>query len=278
MDQILAKVKGLRKISYFKLVSNQSLFDVIAVNLDTCIPYNPDHNLDEDTWFKIEEFSQKEFCIEFLKQDFDSKDYDDLTKGNFSKIAYLFSVQGDDFYFQKITPSLFVKRKTLIFGEVAELEKSQTRLVINPLPDAVYFKAADTLIFRNLATISSIFTGIDELYKEATNEEVEQFLAEPFIELTDDYNLNKVSKPNRKRIGLAMATLEAMSDDDKTNMLDYIDGYCGEQRLIFDRENRKFEISTDDELKILLYGIEQRFYTTPFSHEKRLANSVQTLS
>ncbi|WP_421326112.1 ATP F0F1 synthase synthase [Aeromonas veronii] len=278
MDQILAKVKGLRKNPYFKLVSNQSLFDVIAVNLDTCIPYNPDHNLDEDTWFKIEEFSQKEFCIELLKQDFDSKDYDDLTKGNFSKIAYLFSVQGDDFYFQKITPSLFVKRKTLIFGEFAELEQSQTRLVINALPDAVYFKAADALIFRNLATISSIFTGIDELYKEATNEEVEQFLAEPFIELTDDYNLNKVSKPNRKRIGLAMATLEAMSDDYKTNMLDYIDGYCGEQRLIFDRENRKFEISTDDELKILLYGIEQRFYTTPFSHEKRLANSVQTLS
>ena len=116
MDQILAKVKGLRKNPYFKLVSNQSLFDVVAVNLDTCIPYNPDHNLDEDAWFKIEEFSQKEFCIEFLKQDFDSKDYDDLTKGNFSKIAYLFSVQGDDFYFQKITPSLFVNRKTLFFG------------------------------------------------------------------------------------------------------------------------------------------------------------------
>ena len=277
MDQILAKVKGLRKNPYFKLVSDRSLFDVIAVNLDTCIPYNPGHNLDEDAWFKIEEFGQKDFCIELLKKDFDSKDYDNLVKNNFSKIAYLFSVQGDDFYFQKITPSLFVKRKTLIFGEVAELEQSQTRLVINPLPDAVYFKAADTLIFRNLATISSIFTGIDELYKEATNEEVEQFLDEPFIELTDDYNLNKVSKPNRKRIGLAMATLEAMSDDDKTNILDYIDGYCGEQRLTFDRENQKFEISNDDELKILLYGIEQRFYTTPFSHEKRIANSVQPI-
>lgn len=277
MDQILAKVKGLRKNPYFKLVSDRSLFDVIAVNLDTCIPYNPDHNLDEDAWFKIEEFGQKDFCIELLKKDFDSKDYDNLVKNNFSKIAYLFSVQGDDFYFQKITPSLFVKRKTLIFGEVAELEQSQTRLVINSLPDAVYFKAADTLIFRNLTTISSIFTGIDELYKEATNEEVEQFLAEPFIELTDDYNLDKVSKPNRKRIGLAMATLEAMSDDDKTNILDYIDGYCGEQRLTFDRENQKFEISNDDELKILLYGIEQRFYTTPFSHEKRIANSVQPI-
>ncbi|WP_421197512.1 ATP F0F1 synthase synthase [Aeromonas enteropelogenes] len=278
MDHILARVKGLRKKPYFKMVSDQSLFDIAAINLDACIPYNPDHNLDEDAWFKIEGFSHQGFCLDLLKQDFDSKDYNDLTKDNFSKIAFLFAVQGDDFYFQKITPSLFVKRKTLTFGEVAVLEQSQTRLVINSLPDAVYFKAADTLIFRNLATISSIFTGIDELYKEATNEEVKQFLDKPFIALSDDYSQDKVSKPNRKRIGLAIATLDAMSDDDKTHMLDYIDGYCGEQRLTFDRENKKFEISNDDELKILLYGIEQRFYTTPFSHEKRLANSVQTLS
>ncbi|MHA4875789.1 hypothetical protein, partial [Enterococcus faecium] len=76
----------------------------------------------------------------------DSKDYNDLTKDNFSKTAFLFAVQGDDFYFQKITPSLFVKRKTLVFGEIAKLEQNQTRLVINSLPDAVYFKAADTLI------------------------------------------------------------------------------------------------------------------------------------
>ncbi|WP_232369580.1 MULTISPECIES: ATP F0F1 synthase synthase [unclassified Alteromonas] len=211
-----------------------------------------------------------------MKKKFDSKDYHDLTKANFSKIAYLFAVQGDDFYFQKITPSLFVKRKTLVFGETAELEKSQTRLVINVLPDAVYFKAADTLIFKSLATISSIFKGIDELYKEATKEEVEQFLDESFIELSNNYSIEKVSKPNRKRIGLAMKTLEGMSAGDKTNMLEYIDGYC-EQRLKFDQQNQKFEISTDEDLKLLVYGIEQRFYTTPFGKEKRLANSVQAI-
>ncbi|WP_429211958.1 hypothetical protein [Aeromonas veronii] len=277
MNHVLAHIKTRTKKRIFKLISDQSLFDVVTVDLNTCVPYNPDHNLDEDSWFKLEGFSQKAFCIELLKKDFNSKDYFDLTKGNFSKIAYLFAVQGDDFYFQKITPSLFVKRKTIVFGEAAELEKSQTRLVINTLPDAVYFKVSDTLIFKNLATISSIFKGIDELYKEATKEEVEQFLDESFIELTNDYNVETVSKPNRKRIGLAMATLEVMSADDKANMLDYIDGYCGEQKLKFDKANQKFEISNDDELKLLLYGIEQRFYTTPFGQEKRLANSVVTL-
>lgn len=273
MDQILARVKGLRKKPYFKLVSDQSLFDVVAVDLNACVPYNPDHNLDEDAWFKIEQLSHKAFCIDLLKQAFDSKDFDDLSKDQFPKIAYVFSVQGNDFYFQKITPGLFVKRKTLVFGEVATLEKSQTRLVINALPDAVFFKAADTLIFRNLATISSIFTGIDELYKEATKEEVEQFLDESFIETSNGYSVEKVSKPNRKRIGLAMKTLDGMSADDKTNMLGYIDGYC-EQKLKFDQANQKFEISNDEDLKLLVYGIEQRFYTTPFGQERRLANSV----
>lgn len=277
MDHILAHIKTRAKKRIFKLVSDQSLFDAVTADVTACVPYNPDHNLDEDSWFKIQGFSNQAFCIDLLQKVYDSKDYDDLTKDNFSKITYLFSVQGDDFFFQKITPSLFVKRKTLVFGEAAELEKSQTRLVINALPDAVYFKAADTLIFKSLATISSIFKGIDELYKEATKEEVEQFLDKSFIELSNDYNVETVSKPNRKRIGLAMATLEAMSDDDKTNMLDYIDGYCGEQKLRFDKENQKFEISNDDELKLLLYGIEQRFYTTPFGHEKRCANSVTTM-
>lgn len=276
MDHILAHIKTREKKRIFKLVSDQSLFDSVVVDLNACIPYNPDHNLDEDSWFKIEGFSNQAFCIDLLNKDYDSKDYNDLTKNNFSKISYLFSVQGDNFYFQKITPRLFVKRKTLVFGESAELEKSQTRLVINALPDALYFKTENTLIFKSLATISSIFKGIDELYKEATKEEVEQFLEESFIETSNDYSVDKVSKPNRKRIGLAMKTLGGMPADDKKNMLEYIGGYC-EKKLNYDQQNQKFEISTDEELKLLVYGIEQRFYTTPFGKEKRCANSVTTM-
>ena len=39
-----------------------------------------------------------------------------------------------------------------------------------------------------------------------------------------------------------------------------------------------FEVGSENELKMLLYGIEQRFYTTPVGGEKRLANSVITLN
>ncbi|HAU1200063.1 TPA: ATP F0F1 synthase synthase [Legionella pneumophila] len=276
MDHILAKVKGREKKKYFKLISDKGLYDVLTIDLSTCVPYDPDHNLDEDSWFKIEQFGQQPFCIDLLNRDFDSKDYDDLKKNQFIHIAYLFSVQGEDFYFQKITPSLFLKRKTIVFGEAAKVEDSESRLVINRIPDAVYYKASDSLIFRNLATISSIFRGIDELYKEATCEEVKRFLDESFIELKNAYSVNNVSKTNRKRIGLAMATLKAMSTDDKSTMLSYIDEYCKE-KLKFDQDSQKFSISTDNDLKLLLYGIEQRFYTTPLGQERRLANSIQLL-
>jgi hypothetical protein len=278
MDQILAgvKVKGNGKKQHFKLISNESLFDAVEIDLSSCVVYNPDHNLDEYSFFKIEKFSQQVFCIDLVKNYFDSKDYDDLTKDQFSQIAYLFSVQGENFYFQKITPRLFIKRKTLVFGETAQLEESDNRLVVNPTPDAVYFKELDTLIFRDLATISSIFKGIDELYKEATNDEVKNFLAESFIKLGDNYNPSSVSKPNRKRIGLAMVTLQTMPAGNRASIFSYIDDYC-KQKLIFDEQNQKFEISTDDGLKFLLYGIEQRFYTTPFGLERRLANSVQVM-
>ncbi|HGJ5856404.1 ATP F0F1 synthase synthase [Arsenophonus nasoniae] len=277
MDHVLVRVKGLRKKPYRKLISDYTLFETVDVNVSSCIPYNPEHNLDEDTWFKVDQFSQQPFSLDIFNQAFDSKDYDDATKDHFSKISYIISFQDQGFYFQKITPALFIRKKMIAFGESAEIEESENRLVINTTPDAVYIEDSDTLIFRNLATISSIFPGIDMLYKEATKEEVEHFLSEPFIELNNKYDAEKVSKPNRKHVALAMVTLATMSAEDKINMLTYIDGYC-DQKLTFDQVNNKFELSTDDELKLLLYGIEQRFYTTPFGHEKRLANSVQTLN
>lgn len=277
MDYVLARVKRLIKKPFLKAVSDHTLYENTNVSLAACVPYSPDHNLDEDSWFKIEQFSQQEFCIELLKSDFDSKDYDDLNKKQFPNIAYLLAIQGDDFYFQKVTSSLFIKKKIIGFGEVAAIEEANNRLVINDHPDAIYFKESDTLVFRNLAAISSIFKGIDALYREATQQETESFLQSGFIDLKDNYDASKVSKPNRKRIALAMDSLEKMSAKDKVDILAYIDDYC-EQKLKFDKETKQFEISTDDELKLLLYGIEQRFYTTLFGKEKRQANSVQPMS
>lgn len=274
MDYVFSKIKGREKKLVYKLLSNCTLFEPVEVNTENCPNYDPDHNLDDDSWFKIEDFSQKSFFPSLLGGHFDPKDYDNLKKIQFHRIAFIFSKQGEDFYFQKVSPSFFVSKKTIAFGEIAELESKSNRLIVKSTPDAVYFKTIDVMVFRNLATISSIFKGIDILFKDATNEDVEKFLSEPFIEIKGDYCQEKVSKPNRKRIALAMDTLSKMSEAERSSVLSYINEYC-EDKLEIDAKQEKVKISKDDDLKFLLYGIEQRFYTTPFGNEKRLANSVQ---
>lgn len=274
MNFVLGKIKSLRKKPFRKIISDYALFETIELSHAAKISYNPDQNLDEECWFKIEQFSKKDFCIDLLKTPIDSKDHSELAKNEFEKISYITSIQDLDVYFQKLSPSLFIKRKTITFGEVAQIEEGSTRIIVNKQPDAIYLSASDTLVFKSLAVISSIFKGIDTLYREATDEEVTEFLKSKFIALSPEYNSEKVSIPNRKRISLALETLEKISLDDRKNLHLYIDEYC-KDKISFDKKSERFEITTDDDLKLLLYGIEQRFYTTPFGSEKRIANSIQ---
>ena len=274
MDHVIAKVKRLRKETHFKLISDVTLFEAVKLDPKLCVTYKTDHNLDEDAWFIVKDFSGQDYCPDFVKKDIDIKNYNDLPKKRFADITYLCAIQGDDLYFQKVTPSLFLRQKTIFFGDAAVVEDDKQRLVVNSQPDAIYMAAIDTLAFKSLATISSIFPGIDELYKEATQEEVRQFLKEPFIKLTNGFDAEKVSKPNRKRIALALETLAALPAQDKQAMILYINAYC-QNSLTLDEKTGLFEIPGDGELKLLVYGIEQRFYTTQIGQEKRIANSVQ---
>ncbi|BDQ38766.1 hypothetical protein SYK_31260 [Pseudodesulfovibrio nedwellii] len=276
MNHLIARIRTRKKERLFKLLSDQeNVFDLDVENL-SLVDYDVDHNLDEESWFKVEEFSQKDYFLEYVGRAFVAAEYNDLKKEEFTKIAFLCSVQGGNFFFQKVSPSTYLTKKFIGFGDVACLETSDTRLYVNQYPDAVYLAEEDVLVFKKLATISSIFPGIDTIYKEATNDEVQEFLNKDFIELRDGFNLDKVSKPNRARIALALNSLGDMKPDDQKSMLNYIHGYSDE-RLEYDQDNKIFSIQTDEQLKLLLYGIEERFYTTPIGQQKRLANSVQSL-
>lgn len=272
MNYVLAKVSK----NFYKLISDKTLFNDIEFNKGLFVEFNPDHNLDEECWFKIEEFSKKDYCLDILKNEFNSKEYNEIDKKGFDKIKLVISIQNGNFFIQKINPSFFIKKKFFTFGEIAELKENSNILVVNSQPDAVYFKEKDVLIFKKITVISSIFKGIDSLYKEATEDDVKSFLENNFIELIDDFSSEKVSKPNRKRIAMALDSWSGFNDTEKNQIISYVSEYCPNS-LIFDDSKGAFEIATDEQLKVLLYGIEQRYYTTLIKNEKRLANSIVKL-
>lgn len=130
--------------------------------------------------------------MDILKNNFDATAYSNLSKKLYRKIAYVISVQEDEdgneiYIFQNVTSSLLLsKQKFISFGtfpdiavagftntDQASLVNNENILVLKELPDCYYVKAEDKLYFRNLSSITSIFEGINELYNEATDDEVQ---------------------------------------------------------------------------------------------------------
>ncbi len=278
MIYICAKIKQKEPDKLRRMLSTDELvfppFDPLAIS---SIPYSSNTILDDDDWFYIDSVRESKFTIEIIKESYSTVDFRQLTQAEFALIDYLFMMDDDKRFirFQNISKArLIAKKKITFIGDGFAYNPNCAEIVINEQPDAVYDKNEDRLYFRKIASITSIFNGIDSLYREATQEDVDRFFSNEFIRPKGEYSADKVKTANRKRIALAIDTLSNLGDDDRNSIFSYIGDYCPELKT----SDNSFEIGSEEELKMLLFGIEQRFYTTPIGDEKRLANSIISLS
>lgn len=273
MNHLVAKIKDKKDDVYKKVLSGEAIYKT-PEGLSGAKKYDPGYHLEDDEWFMIEGFSETQFCIEFLKTPFSSVDYSLLSSADPKNIEYLCSYQNqNEYYFQRVLKSNILTRRSICFGDEIKMEEARKSILLNEVPDALYMKNKDILYFRKLETIAPIFNGIDMLYREATKEETIEFFDNEFITPSEKYRADEVGKANRKRIAMVMDTLKRFNKADKRKVLDYTHMYYPALKY----EQGKFNVSTDEELKYLLWGIEQRYYTTPITREKRVANSVSRL-
>lgn len=274
MNCLLAKIKtGTRNAIFRKLISGEEIY-TLPGNLGDAVDYDPATLLSEDECYKIEAFSETPYYLEMLSSDFSSVNYDNLSKDEFSKIDYLCSFQDNIYYFQNISRSSLQPKKVVLFGDAYKYVPDGLFINVNKVADAIYQKDRDTLYFTSLSRITAIFKNIGNLYREATDEETQNFLNSEFICCSDSFDSSHVKTANRKRIALAMDTLNGYSESDKRKIFKYIAKYSN----IYDSAHNIFNIGNEEELKHLLWGIEQRFYTTVVGNEKRAANSIISLS
>lgn len=274
MDHTIVKIRTReRHNKYRKLLSDIKLY-MLPDNIENTVPYSPDHNLDEDDWFVIKEFSEKDYCLPFLKDEFTSISYGVLQKDEFEKIDYLCYIEDNGrYFFQKVSKSALLSKKRITLGDMVKYSDSSSEIIIQKEPDAIYLKEKDCLYFRKLEAIAGIFKGIDTLYREATEEETEKFLGQKFIEL-EGFTAKHVKQANRKRIAMVGDMLGKMEKKKKRIILDSFKEYCPELLT----EKGRLKVSSENDLKLVLYGLDQRFYTTPDGEEKRIANSIIRIS
>jgi hypothetical protein len=271
MNHLLAKTKG-KKGDFLTVLSGKTFFST-PKDLGNVKPYSPTYKLEEEEWYAIEKFSEQEFCIDFLKKKFIAVEYMQIEPKKYNDIQYLCAVQDSKYFFQKITAGQLVKKKFISLSADITFIENEPIIVITNYSDAIYDNQDDILYFKNLSTVQSIFQGIEELFREATQKETEEFLENDFMKLGDGYNADAVKKANRKRITLALKALNSYNKKEKKEMITYIQEYC--KKIVF--KNNAFEIKTEEDLKEIIYGIEQRYYTTRFGLHKRIVNSYEDI-
>ena len=272
MNWVLANVKIEKKEFYrIMLGADISIYDSLDTMLADTEQYNPATILNEGQWYRLDSFSSLSYMLDEFRIEKETVDYDRITGKEFEQIQYICIKQDQYLCFQMIYKARKLKNKIFLFsGDQSEYRDASPMIIIEECPDAIYDYRKDTLYFKNISRISRIFLGIGDLYREATQEEVQQFLSSECIELGKDFNTTKVGLLNRKRIAIAVDTLNSMDEKDRATVFDYIDEYCPGMR----NEKGKFSIASDNDLKLFLYGVDQRFYTTIVGNEKRIANSV----
>ena len=272
MNHLLARIKG-RNAEFLKVMSDErDLFDM--PDLSDKQAYSPSYKLEDGEWYKLDHFLSRGYENSLIGITFDSTVYNQITKQQYSKINYLCSKQGDFYLFQKMSSTRLLYKKWFYISGAPKLEIDKPIIILNSFVDAVYDINDDSLYFRNIAKVKSMFKGIEELYREATQVEVDTFLEHDFISLDGTFTSNNVKTANRKRIAMVIDTLNQFTQDDKQQIFQYIRSYCEDVPV----DGDTFFVSTEDHLKKILYGIEQRYYTTPLGNEKRLANSILKLT
>lgn len=183
-------------------------------------------------------------------------------------IYFVYRKSGSDWLIvEKVYSASKFSKKFISFSEQPEIF-NKPLIILNERPDALYNTNTNTLYFKKLIGLETIFNNINSLFKEATESEITEFLKLDSLSVHQDFDLSKVSITTSKLLASALLTYESHSDDTKEELLRYLD----DLKLPKDKDN-KFIIKDDKDLRNYIYALQERYFKTKATKEERLAKS-----
>lgn len=147
MNYLLARIRD-RRNGMRCVLTNQKIYKP-PDTLDSAVPYAPDDSLENGEWFYLDNFSQREYCLDILKTPINGAAYAAIADDEFNIISFLCSSQDDGLiYFQRVAKTQLLRQKRIVFGADVKYEENSKEIVINTVPDAIYRPADDRLFFQ----------------------------------------------------------------------------------------------------------------------------------
>lgn len=275
MGIFIAKLMGDNEHLY-KLVDQVENNDYCNINLDDAIVYDSNNNMAHQ-WFKMNDFSASGACLPILTNHFEAADLESLEMAQYSDIEFIAFYDGENFYIQKTPKSSYIKKKWFSFnGDSVNYETDTSVIFISPIPNCIYNRSSNILYFMDISKAYAVFGNLKVNYRDATNGEVANFLNSDMI-VTDGFDASKVGLSNRKRIASVLTLYNDYNEEQKTTLKNYIkDKVCNNIR--YDDNSHKFIIADDKQLRLLLYGIQQRFFVPPLAEDGDVKVATNTTS
>lgn len=255
---------------------------VYNANTENQTPYTPTHRLDRDEneWFYIENFSKSDLNTPIAKiggidlkiEELFKRPAELLQSGatDYPDITWLITKQGESYYFQKVLPSSRIEHRTILtfaVGNPKIKEMSNSVEVRREFPDIIYDSHADRLLFKDLSRAKEIYKGLINLYREATDKEIEDFLSSR-EDTTISISGDKIGIRNRKEIARLGDKISTLSSEAKAALITYIGTHLTEAGL-HKGEDGKIIIAKPKDLSSYLALLDQRFVHSEVYSESR---------
>lgn len=280
MDFLYAKInkrtvrhEGLA-YDFAELIAGRPAFPVLSSIKG--VDFSVGYRLDENEWFSVNDFSKRRYFPKYIEKI--SMDTTVVPSVNFKvtpeNIEYLMAFQDERYFlFQKTLKSRMVKKSRIIVLADPEIREVRNGIFLNDESDAIYDMNVDTLYFKNVQRVNIFFPGIISIYREASQEEIDDFIESSPIELSGGFATMNIGTENRRRIAVLYDRRENLDADETSRLFSYLSKYIPSQTT----EEGKLTAKNDSELRNILYGLDERYYETEVTGEKRVANSVRTV-
>ena len=266
---------------YRKLDNSDDISELVAPEIvpENSREFDPETKLEQEDWFYIEiDADHRTMISEYSDRFLNTASLNDVNRDEFSKIDLIFrKVDNDGLVFQKITQSKRMVEKSILRW-IPNIGRPERTIIENGIElkseiDA-YFDGNDKLYFKSFKTIRSLFNGIDDNYRIASQAEVDEFKEFKLVHFVSDFEI----KANNLKMLAVLKDYDIDLDNIKIKrILLKTYGNYPHQEFKLD-ENDIFQIDSNKKLTSFLKLALGRLYTNPITKDKMEANYAKKLT
>lgn len=227
-------------------------------------------------FISFENNSEAQEFIQDIVLDINSIDLNEIQQEEYKevKVLQLINSENNFVYFKRIFPMQYVKnRKILGFDNGPKFEEENNRITLFPSSDVIYDKINNTLYFRKFSNLRDIFPKIIEKYRFASHSEIISFFNMEKFEIKED-TISNLNNKNRSRIA---QLIDSNIDFENDELMKKYEKYSKKYGKKIEKEDNKYILNSKNKLLSFIDVLEEKYYETSISKQKRQADKFRNL-